>query len=170
MNRSTSVIVSASECAASDSMAEEWLIRPPTSLAIAIPRFAAPATITVPVLSPPEPCSGLPTSPCVDGTGGPGVEADCAAVTRGGWLMAAAAPRRDAAQPRGAPAVLQPAAPPTGSADADEVDDEPQRRAGLDDAAGPPVPVGLVRGDGQPGATADPHARDALVPALDHHA
>jgi hypothetical protein len=49
------VIVSASECAASDSIAEEWLMRPPTSLAIAMPRFARPATTTVAVDSLPEP-------------------------------------------------------------------------------------------------------------------
>ena len=46
--------VSASECAASDIIAEEWLIRPPISLATAMARFASPATMTVPVDSPPE--------------------------------------------------------------------------------------------------------------------
>src|SRR4051794_18055470 len=56
------------------------------------------------------------------------------------------------------------------SADADEVDDEDQRGAGLDDTAGPAVAVGLVRRDGQPTAAADLHAGDALVPALDDHA
>src|SRR3954447_7215587 len=91
MNSSTSVIVSARECAASDSIADEWLISPPTSLAIAMPRFATPATTTVPVLSPPEPCSGLPTSPWAAGTGGPGVAAESSAVTRG-WLMAPGCP------------------------------------------------------------------------------
>src|SRR4051794_41553122 len=54
MNSSTSVIVSAREWAASLIIAEEWLIRPPTSLAIAIARLAAPARITVPVDSPSE--------------------------------------------------------------------------------------------------------------------
>ncbi len=47
-------MVSAIECAASESIAEEWLIRPPTSFAIAMPRLASPATTTVPVDSPPE--------------------------------------------------------------------------------------------------------------------
>ena len=40
-NSSTSVTVSASECAASDSMAEEPLIRAPTAFAAAMPRFAS---------------------------------------------------------------------------------------------------------------------------------
>jgi hypothetical protein len=51
--RKTSVTVSATECAASDSIADEWLMRPPISFATAIARFASPATITVPVDSPP---------------------------------------------------------------------------------------------------------------------
>src|SRR3954451_24364171 len=58
----------------------------------------------------------------------------------------------------------------SGSADADEVDDEDERGPGLDDATGTALAVGLVCGDGQPAATADLHAGDALVPALDDHA
>src|SRR4030095_8273469 len=54
--------------------------------------------------------------------------------------------------------------------DADEVDDEDQRRAGLDDAARSALAVRLVRRDRQPASSADLHAADALVPALDDHA
>src|SRR5436305_2452913 len=54
--------------------------------------------------------------------------------------------------------------------DADEVDDEDEGGAGLDDAARAALAVGLVRRDGQPAAAADLHAGDALVPALDDHA
>src|SRR4051794_41808737 len=69
MNSSTSVIVSAREWAASLIIAEEWLIRPPTSLAIAIARLAAPARITVPVDSPSEPPEGLVAAPaCASST------------------------------------------------------------------------------------------------------
>ena len=53
-NRNTSVTVSATECAASESIAEEWLIRPPISFATAMARLARPATMTVPVDSPPD--------------------------------------------------------------------------------------------------------------------
>src|SRR5687768_18602814 len=56
------------------------------------------------------------------------------------------------------------------SADADEVDDEDQGRAGLDDPARAALAVGLVRGDREPTTTADLHPGDALVPALDDHA
>ena len=57
-NSSTSVMVSARECAASESIAEEWLIRPPISFAIAMPRFARPATTTVAVDSLPVSSAG----------------------------------------------------------------------------------------------------------------
>src|SRR3954452_6142534 len=156
MNSSTSVIVSARECAASDSIADEWLISPPTSLAIAMPRFATPATTTVPVLSPPEPCSGLPTSPWAAGTGGPGVAAESSAVTRG-WLMAPEGPAVETSNRPGSP-------------HPDEVHHEDQRGARLDDPARAAVAVGLVRRDGEPAPAAHPHAGDALVPALDDHA
>src|SRR4051812_49906995 len=92
MNSSTSVIVSAREWAASLIIAEEWLIRPPTSLAIAIARLAAPARITVPVDSPSEPPEGLVAAPA------------CASSTRawrgarGGCVIHHPGPRR-----RGAP-------------------------------------------------------------------
>src|SRR3954466_11647790 len=84
MNRKTSVTVSATECAASDSIAEEWLIRPPMNLATAIARLASPATITVPVDSPSEPSS----EPC-----------PWAARSSVGCVMAAAVPRDGRAQP-----------------------------------------------------------------------
>lgn len=45
------MVVSATECAASDSMAAEPEITPAISLAIAMARLATPATITVPTLS-----------------------------------------------------------------------------------------------------------------------
>ena len=51
--------------------------------------------------------------------------------------------------------------------DVDEVDDEDERLARLDRAAGAAVAVGQVRGDGEPAAAADLHADDALVPAAD---
>src|SRR3954453_22699759 len=84
MNRKTSVTVSATECAASDSIAEEWLIRPPMNLATAIARLASPATITVPVDSPSEPSS----EPC-----------PWTARSSVGCVMAAAVPRDGRAQP-----------------------------------------------------------------------
>src|SRR5215203_6391309 len=147
-NSRTSVIVSASECAASESMAEEWLIRPPISFAMAIPRFARPATTTVPVDS-------LPSS---------SAESFARTWSRAGagCVMRAAVPQERA---RHAP---PPRAP--GSPHADEVDHEDQGGAGLDDAARAALAVGLVRGDGEPAAAADLHADDALVPALDDHA
>src|SRR3712207_5009991 len=77
-----------------------------------------------------------------------------------GWLSAG----------RGRLRVVGSAGRPTVSPHADEVDDEDQRRAGLDDPAGATVAVGLVRRDGQPAPAADPHPLHALVPALDHHA
>src|SRR4051794_7285449 len=87
MNSRTSVTVSASECAASDSIAEEWLIRPPTSLATAMPRLASPATTTVPVDSPPDSPEASSVSACVRvGTGSD---------------MAASVPHGCRAQPRG---------------------------------------------------------------------
>src|SRR3712207_8825121 len=45
--------------------------------------------------------------------------------------------------------------------------DEDQRRAGLDDAAGTALAVGLVRRDGEATASTDLHPEHALVPALD---
>src|SRR4051812_39681791 len=94
MNSSTSVIVSASEWAASLIIAEEWLIRPPTSLATAIARLAAPARTTVPVDSPSEPPEGLLAAPA------------CASSTRAwrvvgaGWVMHRLVPRRRDRQSR----------------------------------------------------------------------
>src|SRR4051794_23397704 len=84
MNRKTSVTVSATECAASDSIAEEWLIMPPMNLATAIARLASPATITVPVDSPSEPSS----EPC-----------PWTARSSVGCVMAPAVPRAGRAQP-----------------------------------------------------------------------
>src|SRR4051794_41706101 len=81
-------------------MAEEWLISPPISLAIAMPKLARPATTTVPVLSPPDPCSGLPVSPCTGGAGGPGVATEVG----GDWGAGIAAP--------GAPPPPPPTPPP----------------------------------------------------------
>jgi hypothetical protein len=52
-NSRTSVTVSAAECMASDSIADEPLMRPATSLATPIARLASPATITVTRLSDP---------------------------------------------------------------------------------------------------------------------
>src|SRR4051794_36462533 len=121
-----------------------------------MPKLASPATTTVPVLSPPEPCSGPPTSPPTAGMGGPGVDADSSEVTRG-WFMAPSVPAAATAEPLGLP-------------HADEVDHEDEGRARLDHTTGAALAVGLVRRDGQPTAAADPHAGDALVPALDHHA
>ncbi|GIG65121.1 hypothetical protein Pen01_14160 [Phytomonospora endophytica] len=43
--------VSARECAASESIAEDPLIRPATAFATAMARFIAPASTTVPTLS-----------------------------------------------------------------------------------------------------------------------
>src|SRR5690348_7621809 len=106
---------------------------PPTNLAAAMPRLASPATITVPVLSPPEPPSGLPTSPGVGGpgVGGPGVpDTDPGFSTDGpGSLMTAPLP----------PGGSQHAPRRRLSAHPDEVDDEDERRARLDDAAGAAV-------------------------------
>src|SRR5699024_5288956 len=56
---------------------------------------------------------------------------------------------------------------PSRSADADEVDDEDQRLAALDDVAGAPVAVAEVRRDGDPAPTALPHPEQTVVPALD---
>ena len=53
-----------------------------------------------------------------------------------------------------------------GSADAEQVDHEDQRLAGLDDAAGAAVAVPEVRRDDELAAAADLHALHALVPAL----
>src|SRR3954463_14201901 len=164
MNRKTSVTVSATECAASDSIAEEWLIRPPMNLATAIARLASPATITVPVDSPSEPSS----EPC-----------PWTARSSVGCVMAAAVPRDGRAQPWcGSPRPGNGSWSRCGPEDhsvialshSDEVDDEDQGRAGLDHAARAAIPVRLLRGDGQPPAATDLHAGDALVPALDHHA
>lgn len=47
----TSVTVSATECAASASIALDPLMTPPTALAAAMPRFVTTATRTVPTLS-----------------------------------------------------------------------------------------------------------------------
>lgn len=55
----TSVTVSATECAASESIALEPLIRPATSFAAAMPRLAAAATATVNLDSPPVLFSSL---------------------------------------------------------------------------------------------------------------
>src|SRR6476661_7733576 len=57
-----------------------------------------------------------------------------------------------------------------GSADVHEVDDEDQRLSGGDGAAGAAVAVAQVGRDGELAPTADLHAGDALVPALDHSA
>ena len=54
-----------------------------------------------------------------------------------------------------------------GSADPEQVDDEDQRLAGLDDAAGAAVAVAEVGRDHELPATADLHALHALVPAGD---
>src|SRR5690606_3918809 len=51
--------------------------------------------------------------------------------------------------------------------DAEQVDHEDQRLAGLDRRRRALVAVGQVRGDGQLAAAADLHALHALVPALD---
>src|SRR4051812_12400188 len=145
MNRKTSVTVSATECADSDSIAEEWLIMPPISLATAIARLTSPATITVPVDSPPE---SSPAASC-DRT---------YSVSGAGSVMGRRMPRRSGAQPAdgvvrsGARRVPRPSdggaqlgsgTPPGRGAvrrtaispHADEVDDEDQGGAGLDDAA-----------------------------------
>ena len=50
MSSISSVTVSATECAASESMALEPLMTPATALATAMPRLATAATITVRVL------------------------------------------------------------------------------------------------------------------------
>src|SRR3954469_8172039 len=164
--RKTSVTVSATECAASDSIADEWLIRPPISLAIAMARLARPATMTVPADSPPESCASAgapPLAPVL--VFAPGWSASSAlrivsaSVAASGGVMPSRCP--DGRDPNRVRACL---------ADADQVDDEHQGRAGLDDAAGAALAVGLVRGDGQPAPSADLHAGDALVPALDDHA
>ena len=64
----SSVTVSATEWAASESIALEPLTRPATALAAAIPKFAAAATSTVKVLSPdsgaPEPPASAASSVC----------------------------------------------------------------------------------------------------------
>src|SRR4051794_36599482 len=140
-------------------MAEEWLIRPPISLATAMPRFATPATITVPVDSLPVSDSGAPD------TSASFIRA-CSRLGAGS-VMAAAMPRTAAAH---AARRRDVARPPAGSADAEEVDDEDQRLPRLDHPAGAALAVGLVRRDGQPPAAADPHPRDPLVPPLDDHA
>src|SRR5205085_2969315 len=54
-----------------------------------------------------------------------------------------------------------------GLADVDEVDDEDQRLAGLDGAAGAAVAVAQVRRDDQLAPAADLHPEQAVVPALD---
>ncbi|GAA4184255.1 hypothetical protein GCM10022252_12840 [Streptosporangium oxazolinicum] len=54
--------VSAAEWAASDSIADEPLNSPATSLATAIARLARPATITVERLSEPPPSASVPFS------------------------------------------------------------------------------------------------------------
>src|SRR5450432_793863 len=49
----------------------------------------------------------------------------------------------------------------------DQVDDEDQRLAWRDRAAGAAIAVGQVRRNHQPAAAADPHAGNAVVPAFD---
>src|SRR5690606_23065921 len=56
---------------------------------------------------------------------------------------------------------------PVGSAHVHEVDDEDERLAALDRAAGATVAVAQVRRDGDLAPAADLHAEQALVPALD---
>src|SRR4051794_5118041 len=141
-------MVSATECAASDSIAEEWLIRPPISLAIAMPRLARPATTTVPVDSLP-PSMAESFARTWSGAGA-------------GCVMVRAVPRGRAGHAAASRGSV--------SSHADEVHHEDEGGAGLDDAAGAALAVRLVRGDGQPATAADLHAGDALVPALDDHA
>src|SRR3954447_16070489 len=62
---------------------------------------------------------------------------------------------------------LSAAQPLTCSAHAEQVDDEHERLAGRDGAAGAAVAVPQLRGDGQPPAAAHPHAGHAAVPAGD---
>src|SRR4051794_25154947 len=155
MKSSTSVTVSARECAASDSIAEEWLISPPISLATAIARFAAPATMTVPVDSPSDPppdsscgrglpCWASPIRACrVVGAGcvmhpvvpRRGTAQPCRDVTRVGlvnvWSILLLSDRAGSELPAGTPGHRRPTGALLLSADAHEVDDEDQRRAGL---------------------------------------
>src|SRR3954464_1623408 len=172
-------------------MAEEWLIRPPTSLATAMARLASPATMTVPVDSPPSP---PPSSPFAAASTSRASLARACSVVGAGCVMrhrcpggarvmrrerdvAPSGPRRGPGRRDGA-AQLSGGTPPgrdavrrtAVSSHADEVDDEDQCRARLDDPTGTTIAVGLVRRDGQPAAAAYLHAGDALVPALDHHA
>src|SRR3954471_1109039 len=56
---------------------------------------------------------------------------------------------------------------PVRRSDAEQVDHEDQRLAGLDRRGRALVAVGEVGGDGQLAAAADLHALHALVPALD---
>src|SRR3954453_2755672 len=107
-------------------------------------RFASPATMTVPVDSPPESSSGA-------------ASATSSSVVEAGCVMA-----------RGCPE--PPRRNRTSSPHADEVHHEDQGRARLDDTAGAALAVGLVGGDGQPAPAADLHSGDAFVPALDDHA
>src|SRR3954471_4003871 len=104
---------------------------PPMNLATAMPKFASPARITVPVLSPPLSCSGPPSSPGTAGMGGPGVDAESWDVTWG-RLMGRSVPPPATAEPRPLP-------------HADQVDDEHESGTRLDDAARAALAVGLVR-------------------------
>src|SRR3954451_18740639 len=181
-NRKTSVTVSATECAASDIIAEEWLISPPISLATAMARFASPATMTVPVDSPP------PSSPCpwrASSTSRASLARACSVVGAGCVMrhrcpggarvmrreqdVAPSGPRRGPGRRDGGPRRLSRGTPPGRDAvrrtavlsHAEEVDDEDQGRPRLDDAARAALAVGLVRGDGQPAPAPDLHAGDA---------
>src|SRR4051812_10632231 len=134
---------------------------------MAMARLERPATMTVPADSPPDSCASAGAPPFAPGLAfAPGRPASStlrmgsASVAASGGVMATAVPRRAALQP-GCARPLP---------DADEVDDEHEGRARLDDAARAAVAVRLVRRDGQPAPSADLHAGDALVPALDDHA
>src|SRR4051794_12440981 len=131
-------------------------------------RLARPATTTVPADSPPESCASAGAPPLASllgfASGSPepstlrAMSASVAASGLGGVM-----------------ATRCPAAPDSNRIarrlpHAHEIDDEDQRRAGLDDAPRTALAVRLVRRDGQPAPAADLHARDALVPALDDHA
>ncbi len=56
----------------------------------------------------------------------------------------------------------------SGPIHAEQVDDEDERLAGADDAARTPIAVAELRRDDESPATADAHAGDTVVPALDH--
>src|SRR4051812_36768615 len=130
-------------------------------------RLARPATMTVPADSPPDSCASAgapPFAPVLTFAPGRSVSSALrmvsASVAASGGVMRSRCP--DGRRPNPPQACLA-------LADADEVDDEDQRRARLDDAARAPLAVGLVRRDGEPATAADLHAGDPLVPALDDH-